>query len=136
MPIRERIQTAQNHNSQKTIPMFKNPMTLDVNQDRLNASITIEDKDPYTFGTLDKAFRIKSAVQGRRGIKSSGSVRSINRTRNTLNSKSTIDMNKLTSEYKGMTIKQISELYKHPHTTDGWSVQGYKVPTENRCNKS
>jgi len=42
--------------------MYKIPMTLDVNQDRLNASITIEDKDPYSFGTLDKAFRIKSAV--------------------------------------------------------------------------
>ena len=62
------------------------PMTLDMNQDRLNASITVGDKDPYSFGTLDKNTRIKSAVLGRRGIKTSASTRSVQRTRNIVGS--------------------------------------------------
>ena len=64
-------------------------ITLDINQDRLNASITTEEKNPYQFGTLDKGFRVKSALNARRGLKSSGSTRSVNRTRNTLECKST-----------------------------------------------
>ena len=60
------------------------PITLDMNQDGLNASITKNDKDPYQFGTLDKGFRVKSAVLSRRGIKTSSSTRSVQKTRNIL----------------------------------------------------
>lgn len=45
-----------------------NPMTIDVNMDKLDSSINIGDTDPYAFGTIDQ--RIKSAVVGRK-IKSS-----------------------------------------------------------------
>ena len=47
-----------------------------MNQDRLDASITLGDKNPYSFGTLENK-RVKSAVLGRRGMKSSHSTRSM-----------------------------------------------------------
>jgi len=57
-----------------------------VNQDRLDASITIGDKDPYCFGTIDKSQRVKSAVLGRRGIKTSSSTRAMSRKRTLIGS--------------------------------------------------
>ena len=90
----------------QTLPAFKaNPITLDLNQDRLNASITHEEKNPYQYGTLENSFRVKSAFIGRRGLKSSGSTRSVNRTRNTIECKSTQNMAALKADYKGMNVK-------------------------------
>ena len=68
----------------QTLPSMIKPITLDMNQDFTNATITKEDKDPYQFGNLNKGFRVKSAVLSRRGIKTSSSTRSIHKTRNIL----------------------------------------------------
>jgi len=42
----------------------------------------------------------------------------------------------LNADYKGMTVKQISGLYKNQHENDGWSISGYRVPFETKINQS
>lgn len=111
----------------QTIPTFKpNPITLDINTEKLNSSINNDDKggDPYQFGALasSKGFRVKSAFIGRRNLKSQGSTRAGTKTRNTIMAKSTSQMPSLTADYKGMSVKQVSELLKNAHDTDGWSI--------------
>ncbi len=35
-----------------------------------------------------------------------------------------------------MSLNQISHLYQNQFANDGWSIQGYKIPTYNKYNKS
>ena len=40
------------------------------------------------------------------------------------------------NKYAGMSVKTISGFYKNVHENDGWSINGYKIPTETKFNQS
>lgn len=71
-----------------------------------------------------------------RKLKISSSTRSIHRKRNILGSHSTMNIQKLTKDFKGMNIKEVAGFYKNIHDNDGWSVKGYRVPSGNKYNQS
>jgi len=35
-----------------------------------------------------------------------------------------------------MSVKDVTKLYQHPHTNDGWAISGYKIPVGNKLNSS
>ena len=46
----------------------------------------------------------------------------MNRKRNIIGSQSTLNMKKLTDDFKGMNLKEVSGLYRNEHYNDGWAV--------------
>lgn len=49
---------------------------------------------------------------------------------------SNVGKQRVISGFESMSVKDVTKLYQHPHSNDGWAISGYKIPVANRINLS